>query len=394
MSPGEPKSRAPFLLLCGLVLLVDTMFFTALTPLLPYYADRFDLSAVEVGMLGGAYPAGGAICAIPAGLVANRVGAKPSLLAGLAVMVITSAWFGLATTETELLLVRFIQGFGSTISWIAAFAWLLARVSPQRRGETIGQGYGASMVGALLGPAIAPAVPEFGAGITFGVIAVLFAILLVGFIPFSAPPTDDVPLRSGMRRLVRTPGVLAGFGLLTLQAVLFGALSVLGPLRLAELGLTVAAISFVYLITGGLAAGVSPVAGRWSDRRGRLEPMQYSLAGAIVALAVLPWFSRGWGFALGLVAASLILFLLSAPASAVVTDAVEARELGFALGWSVILLGWGPGSVVGAVGAGWLIETTAEYVPYVIMSVLCAASLLALQGERARRSISDLVASQ
>jgi MFS family permease len=386
-------SRVPFLVLCGLVLVVDTIFFTALTPLLPYYAERFDLSPVEVGLLGGAYPAGGAVSAIPAGLVATRIGAKPSLLGGLAIMVFTSAWFALATTGPELLLIRFIQGIGSTISWIAAFAWLLARVSPHRRGETIGQGYGGSMVGALLGPALAPAVPEFGAGLTFGVIAVLFGILLVGFLPFSPPPTADVPLRSGMRLLIRTPGVLAGFWLLTLQAVLFGALSILGPLRLAELGFTVAAISLVYLTTGGLAAGVSPAAGRWSDRHGRLEPIQYSLAGGILAIAVLPWFSHGWQFALGLILTSLILFLLSAPASAVVTDAVDARELGFALGWSVILLGWGPGAVVGAVGAGWLIETTAEFVPYMIMSALCAASLLVLQGKRARRSI-DLVASR
>jgi predicted MFS family arabinose efflux permease len=174
--------------------------------------------------------------------------------------------------------------------------------------------------------------------------------------------------------------------LLTLQAVVFGALAVAAPLRLAELGLTVATISIVYLVTGGFAIGVSPLAGRWSDRRGRLEPMRYSLAGATVAVAALPWFPRAWEFALALIVASLILFLLSAPASAVVTDAVEARELGYALGWAVILLGWGPGSVVGAVGAGWLTEVTAAFVPYLIMSALCAASLAALMGGRPRRA--------
>jgi predicted MFS family arabinose efflux permease len=393
MTLGRPKSQALFFLLCGFSLVVDTMFFTALTPLLPYYAERFDLSAVEVGLFAGAYPAGGAFAAIPAGLVATRIGAKSSLLAGLAILTVTSAWFGLATTGSELLLLRFVQGIGSTLSWIAAFSWLLATVSPQRRGETIGQGYGASMVGALLGPAVAPAVPEIGPGLTFAMMAVLFALLFAGFLPYSGPPTGDIQLRSGLRLLIRTSAVIAGFSLLTLQAVVFGALSVLGPLRLAELGFTVAAISIVYLITGGLAIGVSPVAGRWSDRRGRLEPMQYSLAAAIIAIAVLPWFSRGWLFALALIVTSLTLFLLSAPASAVVTDAVDTRELGFALGWSVILLGWGPGSVVGAVGAGWLLETSADLVAYAILSALCAGMLVVLRGERARQSI-ELVPSQ
>jgi predicted MFS family arabinose efflux permease len=392
MTLGHPKSQALFFLLCGFLLVVDTLFFTALTPLLPYYAERFDLSTVEVGLFAGAYPAGGAFAAIPAGLVATRIGAKSSLLAGLAILTVTSAWFGLATTGSELLLLRFVHGIGSTLSWIAAFSWLLATVSPQRRGETIGQGYGASMVGALLGPAVAPAVPEIGPGLTFALMAVLFAVLFAGFLPYSGPPTGDIQLRSGLRLLIRTSAVIAGFSLLTLQAVVFGALSVLGPLRLAELGFTVAAISIVYLITGGLAIGVSPVAGRWSDRRGRLEPMQYSLAAAIIAIAVLPWFSRGWLFALALVVTSLILFLLSAPASAIVTDAVDTRELGFALGWSVILLGWGPGSVVGAVGAGWLLETSADLVPYAILSAFCAGTLVVLRGERARQSI-ELVPS-
>jgi predicted MFS family arabinose efflux permease len=223
--------------------------------------------------------------------------------------------------------------------------------------------------------------------------SVSFAILFAGFLPFSGPPTAEVRLRSSLRLLIRTPGVVVGFWLLTLQSIVFGALSVLGPLRLAELGFTVVAISIVYLTTGGLAIGVSPVAGRWSDRRGRLEPIQYSLAGAIIAIAALPWFSHGWQYALVLVVASLILFLLSVPASAVVTDAVDTRELGFALGWSIILLGWGPGSVVGAVGAGLLTETSADLVPYLIMSALCAGTLVAVHGERARRSI-DLVICQ
>jgi MFS family permease len=190
--------------------------------------------------------------------------------------------------------------------------------------------------------------------------------------------------------LVRLPGVRLGFWLLTLQAVLFGALSVLGPLHLAGLGVGVLAISVVYLLTGGLAIGISPLAGRWSDRRGRLEPMRYSVAVGVAGLAVLPLFPGAWGYSVALVSVSLVLFLLSAPASALVTDAVDARELGFALGWAVVLLGWGPGSMVGAVGAGWLIETSAEIVPYLAMSVLCAVALVALLREKATRTVGRI----
>jgi YNFM family putative membrane transporter len=293
-------------------------------------------------------------------------------------MVVTSAAFGLAQTGLELVLIRFVQGIGSTVSWIAAFAWLLEQVAPDRRGEAIGRGYGVSMVGSLLGPALAPLVPELGSRSAFLVVSAVFGALFLGFLRFPGPAIADIDLRAGLRLLFRLPGVLLGFWLLTLQAVLFGALGVLGPLHLADLGVAVLAISIVYLVTGGLAIGISPLAGRWSDRRGRLEPMRYALAVAVAGLAVLPLVPGASGYAIALVSVSLVLFLLSAPASALVTDAVEARELGFALGWAVVLLGWGPGSVVGAVGAGWLIEAAAQVVPYLIMSGLCGLALVAL----------------
>jgi predicted MFS family arabinose efflux permease len=218
----------------------------------------------------------------------------------------------------------------------------------------------------------------------------LFAGLLLAFLRFPGPAVVPVELWAGLRLLVRLPGVRLGSWLLTLQAVLFVALSVLGPLHLAGLGVTVVAISIVYLLTGAFAIGVSPLAGRWSDQRGRLEPMRYSVAVAIAGLALLPLFPGAWGYSVALVSVSLVLFFLSAPASALVTDAVDARELGFALGWAVVLLGWGPGSMVGAVGAGWLIETSAEIVPYLAMSVLCGLALVVLLREKATRTVGGI----
>ncbi|HXR62853.1 MAG TPA: MscL family protein [Rudaea sp.] len=46
------------LFLVGGLVFVDTMFFAALTPLLPDYADKYDLSKAGAGVLAGAYPIG------------------------------------------------------------------------------------------------------------------------------------------------------------------------------------------------------------------------------------------------------------------------------------------------------------------------------------------------
>ena len=44
--------------LVAAVVLVDTMFFAAVAPLLPHYSDELDLSKTGAGILTAAYPAG------------------------------------------------------------------------------------------------------------------------------------------------------------------------------------------------------------------------------------------------------------------------------------------------------------------------------------------------
>ena len=44
------------LLLVGAIVLVDTLFFAALTPLLPHYADELGLGKAGAGLLAAAYP--------------------------------------------------------------------------------------------------------------------------------------------------------------------------------------------------------------------------------------------------------------------------------------------------------------------------------------------------
>ena len=54
--------------LVAAVVLVDTMFFAAVAPLLPHYTDDLGLSKSAAGVLAGAYPAGTFVASIPAGL--------------------------------------------------------------------------------------------------------------------------------------------------------------------------------------------------------------------------------------------------------------------------------------------------------------------------------------
>src|SRR4051812_16553695 len=98
------------LLLVSAILLVDTSFYAAITPLLPYYADHEHLTKTSAGILAAAYPAGTVIGALPSGWMANRVGPRAMLAGGLATLTVTSVTFGLAHSIVVLDLARFIQG--------------------------------------------------------------------------------------------------------------------------------------------------------------------------------------------------------------------------------------------------------------------------------------------
>ncbi len=51
---SSPPDARRLLLLVSAIVLVDTMFFAAITPLLPYYVDQLELSKAGAGVLAAA----------------------------------------------------------------------------------------------------------------------------------------------------------------------------------------------------------------------------------------------------------------------------------------------------------------------------------------------------
>src|SRR3954451_12607988 len=94
------------------VVFVDTMFYAAITPLLPSLSDRFELSKTAAGVLAAAYPAGTFVGALPGGWLAARAGVRPTVLLGLGLLVVASIAFAFASSVVVLDVARFAQGMG------------------------------------------------------------------------------------------------------------------------------------------------------------------------------------------------------------------------------------------------------------------------------------------
>src|SRR5947209_13336323 len=114
------------LTLVSLLVLVDTMLYAALTPLLGGFANEFHLSSAGAGVLVAAYAAGALVGGLPGGVAAAAIGPRRAVLVGLAMMAIASVGFAWADTFWSLAAARFVQGAGSAFTWAGAFAWLIA----------------------------------------------------------------------------------------------------------------------------------------------------------------------------------------------------------------------------------------------------------------------------
>jgi MFS family permease len=368
------------LFLVSATVLVESTFFSVLAPLLPYYEREFGLSTSALGVLSAVYAAGGLAGALPSGLLAVRLGVRPTVLGGLAIIVATSVAFGFAESAWVLYAARFGQGVGSALAWTGGLAWLIAAAPRERRGELIGIAMGAAVAGALLGPVLGGAAsltgpaPAFAAVSATGLVLALWAWAT----PALQPAEEPQPLRA-LLGAFREREIVSGFWLVSVSAFLLGVISVVAPLRLDELGWGALGISAAFFVSAGVEAALNPFLGRWSDRYGRLAPVRAGLFACIAVSVVLPWVDVRWPALLLVIAAGIAYGLFWVPGTALLSDGAETAALDQGFGFALLNVAWAPANVVGAALGGVLAETVGDAGAYLLAASLCLATLAAMQ---------------
>lgn len=363
------------LLLTSAVVFFDTLFYAALTPLLPHYADTLGLGKAGAGALAAAFPAGVLLGAIPSGVVAARAGPKPTAIAGLSVVAGCTVLFGLADSAWLLDLARFLQGIASAFSWTGAMAWLVSAAPPGRRGALIGTTLGTAVAGALFGPVLGGLAAVAGIGVTFTTVGVLSLGLAVWAF---ATPAEPLAESQGLDVLVRALSdrrMLTGCWLVGLPALLFGTLAVLAPLRLSALGFGAVAIGATFLCSAALEAVQNVLLGHLSDRIGPVRPVLAGLTASAIVACLLPWPDRRLMLACLVVLAGLAFGMLFTPAMTLLANRSEERGLGYGYTFALINLAWAPGQALGAAGGGAIANATADAVPYLVLAAVCVATV-------------------
>ncbi len=361
-----------------MLVLVDTMLYAALTPLLAHFAHELHLSKAGAGSLVAAYAAGALLGGLPGGRTAARLGPRRAVLVGLALMGLSSVGFALAHSFAELLSARAIQGTGSAFTWAGAFSWLMNSAPPGQRGALIGRAMSAAVFGELLGPILGVAASALGRAAVFSALAGLALILAVLTVQIDvASPMErvNVTLRSALavRRFAN------GLTLLAIASMLFGLLSVLAPLHLAAAGWSAAAIGATWLLAAALEASESPLIGRLSDRRGAMSPARLALLASVPASLALATGAGPILYAPMIVLAGLAYGALFTPSFALVSEGAESAGLAQGMAFGLMNAAWAMGAMIGPAAAGALAGAAGDSIPFVLAAAGCLAALVFLR---------------
>jgi MFS family permease len=378
-APGRSGVAPGLVVLVSAVVFVDTVFFTALTPLLPHYVHTLGLSKAQAGILVASYPIGTLVGAVPGGVLASRLGVRPAVVAGLAAMSVASFVFGYGHSLVVLDTARFVQGIAGACTWAGGLAWLAAAASTERRGAALGTAFAAAVGGALIGPLIGAVASHVGTGPAFSAATVGGGTLMVAsfFVP---KPLVGVPqtLRSALPALSE-PAISVGMWLTFLAGLALGVIDVLAPLRLNRLGGSAFVIGGIFLAAAAVEAVLAPLVGRLADRRGRLAPVRLSLIAAIIFGVLAPWLRPLPVLGVLLVIGLPAFGTLFVPAAAMIGDGADRRGLHHGLAYGLGNLAWASGQAVAAAASGALAQATADAVPYLLMATTMAGTAVVLR---------------
>jgi MFS family permease len=348
----------------------DVVFFSAIAPLLPDYVAELGLSKAQAGVLSASYAAGTLVFSLPAGLVAAHFGPKRTVLTGLLLLGVSSVGFGFADQFFLLDLSRFIQGGAGALIWSGALTWLITTAPPERRGSIIGSALGTAVAGALLGPAIGSLAATVGTELVFSavlVVALCLAIFAARMPEARAPKHQD--LREVLETIFSRP-ILLATSFVAIPSVMFGAVEVLVPLQIADLGGGHVLIAGGFIAGAALEAVLAPLVGSYSDRAGRRMPFMVGLSICAVAMAAI-----AIGEEMGIVMTGLILTSLGGglcftPALTMLSEVAESSSLhqGYAAGLSN--MAWAAGQVIGGLAGGAAASVAGNSAPSLVIIVL------------------------
>jgi multidrug resistance protein len=371
VSSAQTLPRRRVLFTIFLTVLLDLIGFGMILPILPFYGQKFGVSASQIGILFASYSLAQLLFAPPLGRLSDRVGRRPVLVASIAGGVFAYLLFAFAPSFWVLVLARGLSGIAAS-NYSIAQAYLADVSRPEERSKAMGFIGAAFGLGFVIGPAFGAALSGFGdraVGLAAAGLALGNFLLALSWLPESLP----VELRSRAAKNtwfdIRGFATLAGntplFGLLLLYLLVTFSFSIMeGTLALYcqdrfGWGRSQTGIFFVYIgvvlvvVQGGLI-------GRLVRRFGERALVLAGMVLMAVALCLLP--AAPTVLLLGVIGALLAIGSgINSPSilgliSRLTDESEQGGTIGVSRSFSALARTLGPPAgtlLFGRVGAGW-----------------------------------------
>ena len=184
MGSGNRKN----LLILSFTLVVVTLGFGLVMPIIPFYMEQLGAGGTELGLLVASYAVMRLIFGPIWGSLSDRIGRKPVLLIGILGYGITMVGFGLATQLWMMFVARMLSGVLSSATSPTTMAYISDSTPEEERGAGMGLLGAAAGLGTIFGPALGGLLAENSLSTPFFVAAgfsLAAMILIVLFLPES-----------------------------------------------------------------------------------------------------------------------------------------------------------------------------------------------------------------
>ncbi|MFX0108739.1 MAG: MFS transporter [Candidatus Hodarchaeota archaeon] len=381
-------SLVTFLVLLGL---------SMVAPILPTYAESFQVSYTLVGFVVSSFALTRMFLDMPAGFLSRKFDKKKIMMSGLVLISTSSVLAGLAPDYVTLVIARMIEGAGSALYVTTATVFLAQISGEEKRGQWMSLYMGMLLLGAIFGPTFGGIIADmYDIRAPFFAYAIITGISLIPtFVLPNLPNSGNGSSLSrgdilrDMREVLSNPSfLLVTFAVFTTFLLRTGVRTTLVPLFAANnLGLGSSAIGLVLTIGGITTALTITPMGSISDRIGRKIPLALCLILSAGATLLIPFSTDLSTLSVALAVYGAVIGF-SGPSAAYVTDVSPQDKLEISMGLYRMISDFG--FVMGPLLLGFLADITATpvvgashsgligIVPFVVVSIILIVAFFVL----------------
>jgi MFS family permease len=360
---SEPSIyKRPFVLLCLSSLLFSASF-NMLIPELPAYLSSLG-GAEYKGLLIALFTLTAGIARPFSGKLTDTVGRVPVMMIGAAVCIVCGILYPILSSVAGLLFVRLLHGFSTGFKPTASSAYIADLIPQNRWGEALGMHGLCFSIGMAVGPLVGSMIAQkwgiFGVFYASSIFAALSMIIVIRLKETMnhVQKFEWKLLRISHQDWWDKP-VLPAAILTLLYYMAYGVILTLVPDWTTYLGIANKGLFFAIYTVSSLV--VRFIAGKWSDRYGRVPVMKWGLICMAISLLVLGGGTEKELFYAGAALYGVATGIVSPALNAFTIDLSNPSNRGKALSTMYIALEAGIG--LGAIVSGSLYLDRINWIP-------------------------------